>query len=98
MELVHLLKHVQIYLKVLGVKSENIIMCDSKGVIYKGRKNIDQFKSDHAIETKVRTLEDAIKGADVFLGLVCQGCFKRYGKINGKKSNYFCVRKSRPRN
>ena len=52
-----------------GVKSENIIMCDSKGVIYKGRKNIDQFKSAHAIETKLRKLEDAMKDADVFLGL-----------------------------
>ena len=44
-------------------------MCDSKGVIFKGRKNIDQFKSAHAIETKLRTLEEAMKGADVFLGL-----------------------------
>ena len=44
-------------------------MCDSKGVIYKGRKNIDQFKSAHAVDTKLRTLEEAIKGADVFLGL-----------------------------
>ena len=52
-----------------GVKSDNIIMCDSKGVIYKGRKNIDQFKSAHAIETKHRTLNDAMKGSDVFLGL-----------------------------
>ena len=52
-----------------GVKNGNIIMCDSKGVIYKGRKNIDQFKSAHAIETSLRTLEDAMKGADVFLGL-----------------------------
>ncbi len=52
-----------------GIKSENIIMCDSKGVIYKGRKNIDQFKSAHAVETKLRTLSDAIKNADVFLGL-----------------------------
>ena len=52
-----------------GVKSENIIMCDSKGVIYKGRKNIDQFKSAHAVETKLRTLEEAMNGADVFLGL-----------------------------
>ena len=52
-----------------GVKSENITMCDSKGVIYKGRKNIDQFKSAHAIDTKLRTLEEAIKDADVFLGL-----------------------------
>jgi len=52
-----------------GVKKENIIMCDSKGVIYKGRKNIDKFKAAHAIETKHRTLSDAIKNADVFLGL-----------------------------
>ncbi len=52
-----------------GVNNGNIIMCDSKGVIYKGRKNIDQFKSAHAVETKHRTLNDAIKDADVFLGL-----------------------------
>ena len=52
-----------------GAKSENIIMCDSKGVIYKGRKNIDQFKSAFASTTKLRTLEEAMKNADVFLGL-----------------------------
>ena len=52
-----------------GVKSENIVMCDSKGVIYIGRKNIDQFKSAFAIDTKLRTLDEAIDGADVFLGL-----------------------------
>ncbi len=52
-----------------GVKNENIIMCDRKGVIYKGRGNVDQFKSAHAANTNLRTLEDAIKGADVFLGL-----------------------------
>ena len=44
-------------------------MCDRKGVIYKGRDNIDQFKSKFAIDTKLRKLEDAMKGADVFLGL-----------------------------
>ena len=42
-------------------------MCDRKGVIYKGRDKVDQFKSAHAVETKHRTLADAIKGADVFL-------------------------------
>ena len=52
-----------------GVKGENIIMCDSKGVIYKGRKNIDQFKSAFAANTKLRNLDEAMKGADVFLGL-----------------------------
>ena len=52
-----------------GVKNENMVMCDSKGVIYKGRKNVDQFKSAFAINTKFRTLSEAMKGADVFLGL-----------------------------
>ena len=52
-----------------GVKNENVIMCDRKGVIYKGRENVDQFKSAHAVDTKIRSLEEAMKGADVFLGL-----------------------------
>ena len=55
--------------KTVGIKTKNIIMLDRKGVIYKGRDNIDQFKSAYAIETKLRTLKDAMKGADVFLGL-----------------------------
>ncbi len=44
-------------------------MCDRSGVIYKGRDNVDQFKSAHANETKLRTLAEAVDGADVFLGL-----------------------------
>ena len=44
-------------------------MCDSKGVIYKGRKNVDQFKSAFAMDTKLRTLNEAMVDADVFLGL-----------------------------
>src|SRR5210317_1389470 len=53
-----------------GVSNENVTMLDRKGVIYKGRtEGMDQWKSKHAIETKKRTLEDAIDGADVFLGL-----------------------------
>ena len=55
--------------KSTGVKNNNIIMCDSKGVIFKGRPNLDQFKSAHAIDTKYRSLEEAMVGADVFLGL-----------------------------
>ena len=55
--------------KLLGVKNENLIMCDRKGVIYKGREKVDQFKSAFALETQLRTLEDAMKGSDVFLGL-----------------------------
>ena len=41
-------------------------MLDSKGVLYKGRDNLNQWKSEHAIKTKNRTLDDAIKNADVF--------------------------------
>ena len=52
-----------------GVKSENIIMCDSKGVIFKGREKVDQFKSVFAGDTKLRTLEQAMVDCDVFLGL-----------------------------
>jgi len=56
-------------LKKTGVPQKNIIMLDSKGVLYRGRDNLNQWKSSHAIETKNRTLDDAIKDADVFLGL-----------------------------
>ena len=56
-------------LKKTGVPSKNIIMIDSRGVIYKGRENLNKWKVVHAIDTKKRTLEDAIEGADVFLGL-----------------------------
>ncbi len=55
--------------KSIGVKTQNIIMLDRKGVIYKGRDNVDQFKSVYASNTKLRTLKEAIKDADVFLGL-----------------------------
>ncbi len=56
-----------------GIKKENLTMIDRKGVIYRGRDNLNQWKSAHAIETKNRTLNDAIKGADVFLGLSTKG-------------------------
>ena len=71
------LKHVPIYLKVQELKVKNIIMCDSKGVIFKGRKNIDQFKSAHAIDTKFRTLSEAIKDADVFLAYQLKMLFQK---------------------
>ena len=54
----------------VGVKKENIIMLDSKGVIHKGRTDLDQYKSFFATEkTNINTLAEAIKGADVFVGL-----------------------------
>jgi len=54
----------------LGVDIKNIIMCDSKGVIYKGRKEgMNPYKEKFAADTDARTLADAIKGADVFMGV-----------------------------
>lgn len=54
----------------VGVKKENILMLDSKGVIHKGRTDLDQYKSFFASEnTKINTLDEAIAGADVFVGL-----------------------------
>lgn len=54
----------------VGVKKENIRMLDSKGVIHKGRTDLDKYKTFFASDdTKINTLEDAIKGADVFVGL-----------------------------
>ena len=80
-----------------GVPQKNITMVDRTGVIFRGRENLNQWKSGHAIETKNRTLDDAIKNADVFLGLSAKGALtKRHGKKNGKKSNYICMCKSRP--
>ena len=60
-----------------GVLKENITMIDRSGVIYKGRKNLNQWKSDHAIKTSSRTLEDAINKADVFLGLSAKGALTK---------------------
>jgi malate dehydrogenase (oxaloacetate-decarboxylating)(NADP+) len=58
----------------LGVKREHIIMCDRAGVIYEGRgKHLDPYKERFAARTSARTLDDAIKGADVFVGLSAAG-------------------------
>ncbi|HMI39864.1 MAG TPA: NADP-dependent malic enzyme [Sphingomicrobium sp.] len=63
-------------IKAMGVRGDHVIMCDRKGVIHKGRADLDQFKSAHAVETEARTLHDALKGADVFLGLSAAGALK----------------------
>ena len=60
-----------------GVPQKNITMVDRKGVIYRGRSNLNQWKSSHAIDTKNRTLEDAINNADVFLGLSAKGALTK---------------------
>jgi malate dehydrogenase (oxaloacetate-decarboxylating)(NADP+) len=53
----------------VGVQKKNIIMCDSKGVIYEGREDLNEQKKFFAVKTKLRTLEESMKKADVFLGL-----------------------------
>ncbi len=61
-------------IKNYGVPHQNITLCDTKGVVYKGRTdNMNKWKEAHAIETELRTLAEALKGADVFLGLSTKG-------------------------
>ena len=60
-----------------GVRKENLIMLDSKGVIYKGRDNLTPEKAELASDTEARTLAEAVKGADVFMGLSVAGCLKK---------------------
>jgi malate dehydrogenase (oxaloacetate-decarboxylating)(NADP+) len=63
-------------IKRLGVRAENIILCDTKGVVYKGRsEGMNQWKSAHAIDTPARTLADAMAGADAVFGLSAKGAF-----------------------
>jgi malate dehydrogenase (oxaloacetate-decarboxylating)(NADP+) len=61
-------------IKALGLPHQNAILCDSSGVIYQGReKGMNQWKTAHAVDTKARTLADALEGADVFFGLSVAG-------------------------
>ena len=61
-------------LKRMGARHENCIVCDTKGVIYQGRKDgMNQWKSAHAISTKLRSLKEAMVDADVFLGVSVKG-------------------------
>ncbi|NNF93194.1 MAG: NADP-dependent malic enzyme, partial [Altererythrobacter sp.] len=62
--------------KSMGIRHENVIVCDRSGPIYPGRDNVDQWKSAHAVETDARSLEEALEGADIFLGLSAAGALK----------------------
>jgi malate dehydrogenase (oxaloacetate-decarboxylating)(NADP+) len=64
-------------IKSMGVRHENVTVCDRSGVIYRGRETgMDQWKSAHAIDTAARDLEEALVGADIFLGLSAAGALK----------------------
>jgi malate dehydrogenase (oxaloacetate-decarboxylating)(NADP+) len=65
-------------MKAMGVRHENVILCDTSGVIYRGReKGMNQWKSAHAVPTKARTLAEALNGADVFFGLSAAGAMTK---------------------
>ncbi|MCP5386170.1 MAG: NADP-dependent malic enzyme [Novosphingobium sp.] len=64
-------------IKSMGVRHENVTVCDRSGVIWRGRESgMDQWKSAHAIDTAARSLEEALVGADIFLGLSAAGALK----------------------
>ncbi len=62
--------------KAIGIPHDNVIVCDRSGPIYVGRDKVDQWKSAHAVETEARSLEEALVGADIFLGLSAAGALK----------------------
>ncbi len=65
-------------LKTMGLPPQNVVLCDTRGVIYRGRTDgMNQWKSAHAVETKARSLAEAIEGADVFFGLSAKGAVDR---------------------
>lgn len=65
-------------LKAMGMPPQNVILCDTKGVIYQGRQGgMNQWKSAHAVDTRARTLADAVEGADVFFGLSTKGALSQ---------------------
>jgi malate dehydrogenase (oxaloacetate-decarboxylating)(NADP+) len=63
-------------IKAMGVRHDNVLICDRKGVIYQGREGINQWQSAHAVPTDRRSLTEALKGADVFLGLSAAGALQ----------------------
>ena len=64
--------------KSMGFPNDNVILCDTRGVIYRGREDgMNQWKSAHAAETDLRTLDDAMRGADVLFGLSAKGAVTR---------------------
>ncbi len=60
-------------LKAMGMRPDHVILCDTKGVVFRGRTDLNQWKSAHAIDTDARTLTEALVGADAFFGLSVKG-------------------------
>ncbi len=65
-------------LRAMGMRPENIILCDTKGVVYQGRtEGMNQWKSGHAVATSARTLAEAVEGSDAFFGLSVKGALSQ---------------------
>src|SRR6266566_1708865 len=80
-------------LKAIGFAADNVVLCDTKGVIYQGRtEGMNQWKSAHAVKTSSRTLAEALAGADVFFGLSVKGAVtKEMVKSMGAKPIIFAM-------
>ncbi len=65
-------------LKAMGMPHDHVVLCDTRGVIYQGRKEgMNQWKSAHAVKTEARTLAEALEGADAFFGLSVKGAMSQ---------------------
>lgn len=81
----------------MGVTPKNILMADSKGIIHKGRTDLNEWKQKFAVDTKLRTIEQAAKGTDVLIGLSVKGAFtKTMVKSMNKKPIIFALANPNP--
>ena len=87
-------------LKAIGFPPENLILCDTKGVIYQGRTDgMNQWKSGYAVKTSARTLAEAFEGADVAFGLSVKGAFTPGDdQVDGGQADHLRLGQSRPGN
>ena len=78
-------------IKAIGFEPANVMLCDTKGVVYRGRQEgMNQWKSAHAVETPLRTLEEAMVGADIFFGLSAKGRpDAQDGQVDGAQPDHF---------
>ena len=75
----------------LGAKKENIVMLDSKGALRKDRTDLNKYKAEFATDRDIRFLEDALQGADIFLGLSKANVVSKEMVMSmAKKSHHFC--------
>ena len=87
-------------LKAMGMRPEHVTLCDTKGVVYQGRtEGMNQWKSGHAVQTKARTLSEALEGADIFFGLSVKGAMTPgHGAADGGETDHFRHGQSRSGN